>query len=531
MQTKTRLIAKVLSFLLLVGCFAMGTVYAEAAEMSGSCGEQVSWSIAEDTLTISGTGAMEDYAEGNTPWFRYRGDIKTVKIEEGVTRIGTYAFYACTGIESVQLPSTLLEVGGSAFAACTSVTDVYLPSSVTKIEEKAFYNCSAKKITLSEGLLTIGKQAFAGYTGDMLIIPKSVYKVGEYALPKTVAFCGARPEMGAIDSNSFYLYPHGDASWNSLRVEKIGWHPQNGNPLSGIEVSADITEPTADGGAYTCNAITVTCQTCKEKVSIKNGCKVTVENLAEADCTTEGERKLFCSSALDNDFLKVEVAVKVPAKGHTVQMEIGKEPTCTEDGMTEGKTCSVCSEVLTKQEVIPAKGHTEGVVAGKAATCTEAGLTEGKACTECDFEIEKQEIIPPKGHLEKIAPAKTATCTEKGLTEGKVCADCGMVFAKQREIPALGHTYSQWTVNKEATANTPGEQTRVCGTCGAIERKEIPALSGKSGSGTVWLVIGIVAGAGILTGGGVFCWLKWDLVSGWLRKLGIKIKEKTPKNP
>ena len=44
------------------------------------------------------------------------------------------------------------------------------------------------------------------------------------------------------------------------------------------------------------------------------------------------------------------------ATGHKVVVDQAKEATCTEDGLTEGKHCSVCKEVIKKQEVIQQQG-------------------------------------------------------------------------------------------------------------------------------------------------------------------------------
>ena len=50
------------------------------------------------TLTISGTGAMEDYdTPDDQPWKEYRSTITSVVIEDGVTSIGNNAFAYCTG--------------------------------------------------------------------------------------------------------------------------------------------------------------------------------------------------------------------------------------------------------------------------------------------------------------------------------------------------------------------------------------------------------------------------------------------------
>ena len=70
---------------------------------SGKCGNSAVWSLTGSSenfiLTISGSGNMnnydmQDFSDQTTaPWNTYRNVVKQVIIEEGITGIGSYAFY------------------------------------------------------------------------------------------------------------------------------------------------------------------------------------------------------------------------------------------------------------------------------------------------------------------------------------------------------------------------------------------------------------------------------------------------------
>ena len=106
----------------------------------------VTWSLNEatGTLTISGTGDMKDYDYDYdyAPWYNRRDEIKAVIIENGVTSIGNYAFYYCTGLTSVTIPDSVTSIGNYAFYYCTGLTSVTIPDSVTSIGDYAFRYCS-----------------------------------------------------------------------------------------------------------------------------------------------------------------------------------------------------------------------------------------------------------------------------------------------------------------------------------------------------------------------------------------------------
>ena len=66
----------------------------------GSCGESVNYSYNTSTkkLTISGTGAMDDFTYTDPGWYDYRTDTLSIEVCSGVTAIGTYAFRGCENV-------------------------------------------------------------------------------------------------------------------------------------------------------------------------------------------------------------------------------------------------------------------------------------------------------------------------------------------------------------------------------------------------------------------------------------------------
>ena len=126
---------------------------------------------------------------------------------------------------------------------------------------------------------------------------------------------------------------------------------------------------------------------------------VTAQKIVKDPTCTENGIITYIANFKNNAFKpQTKIVDDKKATGHKVVVDQGKKATCTEDGLTEGKHCSVCNEVIKKQEVIPATGHKVVVDQAKEATCTNIGLTEGIHCSICNKIIKKQGIIPALGH-------------------------------------------------------------------------------------------------------------------------------------
>ncbi len=158
------------------------TLYAKWAEgIGGTCGQvnihaqldgtEVTWSLTKsegsagfDLLTISSSivnGDMANYDYGESPWYAYRDQIKTIVIGDGVKTIGLKAFKDCTNAISVSFGNSVNEIEGKSFQGCTSLKSLNIPSSVTYIGFDAFYGCTGlRSVTIGNGVTIIDDYAF-----------------------------------------------------------------------------------------------------------------------------------------------------------------------------------------------------------------------------------------------------------------------------------------------------------------------------------------------------------------------------------
>ena len=112
----------------------------QAWGQSGTCGDNLTWTLdpANGTLTISGTGEM-DY-NGGPPWFDYNSNIRTVIVEDGVTSIAGWAFQRHASLTQAVIGNDVATIGNAAFIDCTSLEQVTIGTSIAHIGSDAFNN-------------------------------------------------------------------------------------------------------------------------------------------------------------------------------------------------------------------------------------------------------------------------------------------------------------------------------------------------------------------------------------------------------
>lgn len=151
-------------------------------------GSGVTWQLTENTgdsstytLTIRGSGAMEDYLmSSNQPWCSFRKQITSVVVSPGVTSIGNLAFTRFSKLIHVDIADSVVSIGEQAFSDCSSLTDIKIPQSVTYIDANAFDSCTnLSSITLSTNNITsIRPHTFSGCSKlSSIVIPDGVTSI------------------------------------------------------------------------------------------------------------------------------------------------------------------------------------------------------------------------------------------------------------------------------------------------------------------------------------------------------------------
>ncbi|MBR6392755.1 MAG: leucine-rich repeat domain-containing protein, partial [Eubacterium sp.] len=377
----------------IVFCVNSAAVVSAEGETSGDCGDGVTWSFDADTstLTIEGSGAIDDYTRDSEPWYSLKSNIKTVVINSGVTRIGNNAFYNCA-LTSVSVPDTVTSIGQDAFFD-SSLQSIDIPSSVKTLEYGAFRDSELQSVTFNEGLESIGAAAFyASKVSSMSAIPKSVKSIGVNAF---VAMGSA--STGRIDS--VYLLStdcalptesgsYNDIFYNSFKQPTVYF------------VYSEATEEYLNRVEHT-NYV-ILCLDGTENHTYE-------KTSTTATCTEAGKATMTCSvcgatKEEDEDAL-----------GHSYTNYVSDgNATCTADGTKTAECDNGCGEKDTVSDENSALGHSfTNYISDGNATCT----ADGTKTAQCDNGCGEKDTVTDEGSMTEhtyeetvIAPA----CTEQG---------------------------------------------------------------------------------------------------------------------
>ena len=149
---------KQLFSILIALCLALPlAVPAAAAENEGDLAAgtigDFTWTLTGNTLTISGSGAMEDFTE-DAPWLPYASQIQKVVFTGGVTYVAAFAFADYDTITEVDFGDAMYELGKRSFYSCDGLTALYMPASFKVFGEDSLRACSKLTEIHCEGRFT-----------------------------------------------------------------------------------------------------------------------------------------------------------------------------------------------------------------------------------------------------------------------------------------------------------------------------------------------------------------------------------------
>ncbi len=236
---------------------------------TGTCGDKLTWELSGNgVLTISGTGAMANFASGNeVPWYNYRDLITEVHIASGVTTLGDMAFYKCTALKTVEFGenSQLTVIGGSAFSGCTSLITMTLPSNVTTIYGNAFANTAAlQSVYMPNGVSFISSQAFRNNKNVVLSVGEDSY-AKEFAEKNNIKYVERKPVVVAsgtcgealtweLASDNVLTISGTGAMTNYAASKDVPWYAYR-DVIAEVEIESGVTT-LGDMAFYKCTALT-----------------------------------------------------------------------------------------------------------------------------------------------------------------------------------------------------------------------------------------------------------------------------------
>ncbi len=466
-----KIISVVLSVIMLL---SIVPITASAATVSGTCGDNLTWTYNTSTctLTISGTGPMYDYDYGTRPWETYEDSIKKVIIEDGVTTIGDYAFVLCGRLISVTIGDSVTTIGDAAFAYCANLTSVTIPENVTSIGGCAFLSYKALlSITVNGdnqyysndeyGVLfnkdkTILIQYPVGNTRTSYTIPESVTTIAVGAF----MFCDSLTNI-MVDSNNLSFssdeygvlfnkdktilvqYPIGNTRTSYTipdgvtTIDDFSFFSRNS--LTRVIISDSVTT-IGDSAFYWCDNLT--------SVTIGNsvtsvgefafyGCNSLTCITIPDSITTIGEKAFEnCASLKDvyysgteKEWNKISIgpdnASLLSAIIHFNSCEhkynsLVTSPTCTSHGYAT-YFCSICGDSYV-DNYVDATGHSyESTVT--APTCIEKGFTT-YTCSICN-DTYVDNYVDAIGHKYNEVVTQP-TCEQNGYTT--CTCECGDTY-------------------------------------------------------------------------------------------------------
>ena len=381
--------------------------------VTGTCGENMTWSLDWfGTLTISGTGDMDNYASSYygtpAPWYnQHRNQIKTVVIEDGVTSVGNYAFYQCMNLASVTMTDSVTKLGSYAFHYCYALSDVTLSDNITEFPNYCFSYTAITDLDWPANLTTLGSNSFA--SSDLAIdrLPEGLTTIGQYAFSycSNISKLTLPTTVTTLDSYAFY------GMYYLKEVVFTGDAPSISNSAF-YSITATVWYPMGN-------------ETWTDSVKQQYGGTLTWQSIC-------GDSHAFSEPQI------------VPA--------------ACEKGSYEITSCTVCGYTVIGEENDDALGH-DYITEHYDGGCGDERY-DIITCSRCDYYSEANWAWNDHVYESSQVPA---TCEEEGYVL-YTCVNCGYSYQGTRSS-ALGHNVPSWSDATEVTCTEDSTHSGICERC------------------------------------------------------------------
>ena len=329
--------------------------------------------------------------------FKDNNDITIVKIPDCVTSIEKSAFSGCEELITVTIGNGVTTIGQSAFSGCEKLTNVSFGSGITTIGDFAFDGCEKlTKIRLGENVATIGKSAFSGTALETLTLPKGIKTISDRMFDN-------------CHNLVMVILPEGVTEIGEL---SFCWCTK----LESIVIPTSLTNVDSDAfeGCGKLNKIYYTGTPEQwELIKIKSGSP----KLKADNCYYYSEIQPTVTTY--NYWYYVDGAPAVWKHIHTEVIDPAVAPTCKKTGLSEGKHCSSCGQILVRQMLVDVIDHNYAWTTLQDHKCYPNGVSQG-TCSMCGIQIYKS-LGKTEHDYQSVVTAPTKT--EQGYTT-HTCKNC-----------------------------------------------------------------------------------------------------------